>query len=44
MRLVFKADNLGWEILSIAVPSAMALTADPIALLVDTTFIGRIDI
>ncbi|RYR66083.1 hypothetical protein Ahy_A03g012032 [Arachis hypogaea] len=35
-------DNLGWEILSIAVPSAMALTADPIASLVDTTFIGRI--
>ncbi|KAL1323947.1 hypothetical protein HN51_034157 [Arachis hypogaea] len=41
-RLVFKADNLGWEILSIAVPSAMALTADPIASLVDTAFIGRI--
>ncbi|MED6217277.1 Protein DETOXIFICATION 42 [Stylosanthes scabra] len=41
-RLVFKPDNLGWEILSIALPSAMALTADPIASLVDTAFIGRI--
>ncbi|XP_057742442.1 uncharacterized protein LOC130960920 isoform X1 [Arachis stenosperma] len=41
-RLVFKADNLGWKILSTAVPFAMALTADPIASLVDTTFIGRI--
>ncbi|XP_020988797.1 uncharacterized protein LOC110276343 isoform X1 [Arachis duranensis] len=35
-------DNLGWEKLSISVPSAMALTADLIASLVDTTFIGRI--
>ncbi|XP_057742465.1 uncharacterized protein LOC130960920 isoform X4 [Arachis stenosperma] len=35
-------DNLGWKILSTAVPFAMALTADPIASLVDTTFIGRI--
>ncbi|XP_016208003.1 uncharacterized protein LOC107648696 [Arachis ipaensis] len=34
--------HLGWKILSIAVPSDMALTADPIASLVDTTFIGRI--
>ncbi|XP_020969090.1 uncharacterized protein LOC107628309 [Arachis ipaensis] len=41
-RLIFKADHLGWKILSITVPSAMALTANPIALLVDTTFIGRI--
>ncbi|WVY99807.1 hypothetical protein V8G54_025877, partial [Vigna mungo] len=41
-RLVFKADSLGREILSIALPAAMALTADPIASLVDTAFIGQI--
>ncbi|KAJ1421990.1 Multi antimicrobial extrusion protein [Sesbania bispinosa] len=41
-RLVFKSDNLGREILSIALPSTMALTADPIASLVDTAFIGQI--
>ncbi|TKY67401.1 MATE efflux family protein 1 [Spatholobus suberectus] len=41
-RLVFKSDKLGREILSIALPSAMALTADPIASLVDTVFIGQI--
>ncbi|XP_061350239.1 protein DETOXIFICATION 42-like [Gastrolobium bilobum] len=41
-RLVLKPDNLGREILSIALPSAMALTADPIASLVDTAFIGQI--
>ncbi|KAL2328801.1 hypothetical protein Fmac_022228 [Flemingia macrophylla] len=42
LRLVFKSDNLGREILSIALPAAMALTADPIASLVDTAFIGQI--
>ncbi|KOM26239.1 hypothetical protein LR48_Vigan238s007200 [Vigna angularis] len=41
-KLVFKFDNLGCEILSIALPSAMALIADPIASLVDTAFIGQI--
>ncbi|CAJ1955648.1 unnamed protein product [Sphenostylis stenocarpa] len=41
-RLVFKADSLGREILSIALPAAMALTADPIASLIDTAFIGQI--
>ncbi|XP_061337964.1 protein DETOXIFICATION 42-like isoform X3 [Gastrolobium bilobum] len=41
-RLVFKSDSLGREILSIALPAAMALTADPIASLVDTAFIGQI--
>ncbi|XP_057731554.1 protein DETOXIFICATION 42-like [Arachis stenosperma] len=41
-RQVFKLDSLGREILSIALPAAMALTADPIASLVDTAFIGRI--
>ncbi|CAK8536054.1 unnamed protein product [Lathyrus sativus] len=42
VRLVFKSDSLGREILSIALPAAMALTADPIASLVDTAFIGQI--
>ncbi|KAI4322098.1 hypothetical protein L6164_021819 [Bauhinia variegata] len=41
-RMVFKRDNLGREILSIALPAALALTADPIASLVDTAFIGQI--
>ncbi|AES67672.1 putative multi antimicrobial extrusion protein [Medicago truncatula] len=41
-RLVFKLDDLGREILSIALPAAMALTADPIASLVDTAFIGQL--
>ncbi|XP_019448319.1 PREDICTED: protein DETOXIFICATION 42-like isoform X1 [Lupinus angustifolius] len=41
-RLVFKLDSLGREILTIALPAAMALTADPIASLVDTAFIGQI--
>ncbi|KAF1859287.1 hypothetical protein Lal_00009871 [Lupinus albus] len=40
--LVFKLDSLGREILTIALPAAMALTADPIASLVDTAFIGQI--
>ncbi|KAL5567131.1 hypothetical protein UlMin_030295 [Ulmus minor] len=41
-RLVFKLDKLGLEIASIALPAALALTADPIASLVDTAFIGQI--
>ncbi|CAL1391149.1 unnamed protein product [Linum trigynum] len=41
-RLVLKLDELGLEIARIALPAAMALTADPIASLVDTAFIGRI--
>ncbi|XP_027909845.1 protein DETOXIFICATION 42-like [Vigna unguiculata] len=41
-RLVFKYDSLGCEILSIALPSALALIADPVASLVDTAFIGQI--
>lgn len=43
-RLVFKSDDLGRDILSIALPAALALTTDPIASLVDTTFIGQIGI
>ncbi|KAJ6815876.1 protein DETOXIFICATION 42 [Iris pallida] len=41
-RDVFKMDDLGSEIAQIALPAALALTADPIASLVDTAFIGRI--
>ncbi|EPS69570.1 hypothetical protein M569_05197 [Genlisea aurea] len=39
---VFRKDELGIEIAQIAVPAALALTADPIASLVDTAFIGHI--
>ncbi|XP_019187392.1 PREDICTED: protein DETOXIFICATION 44, chloroplastic [Ipomoea nil] len=38
----FKVDGLGWEILSIALPAALALAADPIASLIDTAFVGHI--
>ncbi|KAE8037154.1 hypothetical protein FH972_009769 [Carpinus fangiana] len=41
-RLIFKLDELGSEIAQIALPAALALTADPIASLVDTAFIGQI--
>ncbi|KAG1342191.1 protein DETOXIFICATION 42 [Cocos nucifera] len=41
-RQVFKLDELGLEIAWIAFPAALALTADPIASLVDTAFIGQI--
>lgn len=41
-RFFFKLDKLGVEIASIALPAALALTADPIASLVDTAFIGQI--
>lgn len=41
-RDVFKLDELGVEIAQIALPAALALTADPIASLVDTAFIGQI--
>uniref|UniRef100_A0A5B7ASN1 Protein DETOXIFICATION n=1 Tax=Davidia involucrata TaxID=16924 RepID=A0A5B7ASN1_DAVIN len=41
-RLVFRMDELGVEIAQIAFPAALALTADPIASLVDTAFIGQI--
>ncbi|GFP92104.1 mate efflux family protein frd3 [Phtheirospermum japonicum] len=39
---VFKRDELGMEILRIAIPAAMALAADPIASLIDTAFIGHL--
>ncbi|KAI3472182.1 hypothetical protein Pfo_029670 [Paulownia fortunei] len=41
-RGIFKKDELGLEIAQIALPAAVALTADPIASLVDTAFIGHI--
>ncbi|XP_075492064.1 protein DETOXIFICATION 42-like [Primulina tabacum] len=41
-RSVFKLDDLGTEIARIALPAALALTADPIASLMDTAFIGQI--
>ncbi|GAB2295534.1 Protein DETOXIFICATION 42 [Dionaea muscipula] len=41
-RDVFKKDELGVEIAQIAIPAALALTADPIASLIDTAFIGHI--
>ncbi|KAK1267257.1 MATE efflux family protein 1 [Acorus gramineus] len=37
-----KRDELGLEIAQIALPAALALTADPIASLIDTAFIGQI--
>ncbi|KAJ1376210.1 Multi antimicrobial extrusion protein [Sesbania bispinosa] len=37
-----KFDELGMEILSIALPAAVALAADPIASLIDTAFVGHI--
>lgn len=39
-----KLDELGLEIAQIALPASLALTADPIASLVDTAFIGQIGI
>ncbi|XP_028114826.1 protein DETOXIFICATION 42-like isoform X2 [Camellia sinensis] len=41
-RDVFKKDELGLDIATIAFPAALALTADPIASLIDTAFIGHI--
>ncbi|CAL5401969.1 unnamed protein product [Camellia sinensis] len=41
-RDVFKRDELGLEIATIAFLAALALTADPIASLIDTAFIGHI--
>lgn len=37
-----KLDELGLEIAQIALPASLALTADPIASLIDTAFIGQI--
>lgn len=40
----FKFDELGMEIVLIALPAALALAADPIASLIDTAFVGHIGI
>lgn len=40
----FKADELGLDIASIALPAVVALAADPLSSLVDTAFVGRIGI
>ncbi|XP_047978475.1 protein DETOXIFICATION 42 isoform X2 [Salvia hispanica] len=42
VRSALKPDELGVDIATIAIPAAMALTADPIASLIDTAFIGQI--
>ncbi|KAL8154419.1 hypothetical protein V2J09_012179 [Rumex salicifolius] len=42
IRNVFKMDELGSEIIQIALPAALALAADPVASLIDTAFIGHI--
>ncbi|KAL8129429.1 hypothetical protein V2J09_018584 [Rumex salicifolius] len=39
---MFKVDELGLEILSIALPAALALAAEPIASLLNTAFVGRL--
>ncbi|PKA58232.1 MATE efflux family protein 1 [Apostasia shenzhenica] len=39
---VFKLDDLGREVATIAIPAALALAADPLASLVDTAFVGRL--
>ncbi|KAK0604036.1 hypothetical protein LWI29_011411 [Acer saccharum] len=42
VRHALKLDELGLEIARISLPAALALTADPVASLVDTAFIGQI--
>ncbi|KAH1222993.1 Protein DETOXIFICATION 43 [Glycine max] len=42
VELIFKLDALSREILGIAFPAALAVVADPIASLIDTTFIGHL--
>lgn len=39
---VFKLDDLGSEILRIAIPASLAMAADPIASLIDTAFMGQL--
>lgn len=42
LRNALKADELGREMLSIALPAALALAADPLTSLVDTAFVGHL--
>lgn len=37
-------DEIGWEIVSIALPVVLALVADPLTSLVDTAFVGHLAI
>ncbi|XP_049401326.1 protein DETOXIFICATION 44, chloroplastic [Solanum stenotomum] len=39
---VLKFDGSGWDIVSIALPAALALASDPITSLVDTAFVGHL--
>ncbi|XP_059296473.1 protein DETOXIFICATION 44, chloroplastic [Lycium ferocissimum] len=39
---VVKFDGIGWDIVSIALPAALALASDPITSLVDTAFVGHL--
>ncbi|KAJ8533902.1 hypothetical protein K7X08_007226 [Anisodus acutangulus] len=39
---VLKFDGIGWDIVSIALPAALALASDPITSLVDTAFVGHL--
>jgi Na+-driven multidrug efflux pump len=38
----FRLDEVGMDILGIALPAVLALAADPITALVDTAFVGHI--
>ncbi|XP_071701495.1 protein DETOXIFICATION 44, chloroplastic [Rutidosis leptorrhynchoides] len=42
LREKVKVDELGMEILAIALPAALALAADPVTSLVDTAFVGHL--
>ncbi|KAM7526536.1 hypothetical protein LguiA_016438 [Lonicera macranthoides] len=42
LRKRLKFDELGWDILSIALPAALALAADPITSLFDIAFVGHL--
>ncbi|EPS63682.1 hypothetical protein M569_11101 [Genlisea aurea] len=42
IRCIFNKDELGVEIIGIALPAALALAADPVASLIDTAFIGHL--
>ncbi|XP_055807411.1 protein DETOXIFICATION 44, chloroplastic isoform X2 [Solanum dulcamara] len=39
---VLNFDGVGWDIVSIALPAALALASDPITSLVDTAFVGHL--
>ncbi|XP_069146190.1 protein DETOXIFICATION 44, chloroplastic isoform X2 [Solanum lycopersicum] len=39
---LLKFDGIGWDIVSIALPAALALASDPITSLVDTAFVGHL--